>query len=332
MRFFPIIAVVGGFATMGYPQPAPAPAPAPLALSAALQECDDEELQEAAMNALLQMESERAMPILVKVLERRDECSLKLRRKAVFVVAQQEIEGTEEILLRVARTDPDEGVREQAVFWLSQVPGDGAVSALDSILMGSEVRAIQEKAIFALAQHESSRAHQILRDYVERADQPVELREKAIFWLGNEGSAADQAYLRELYSRIESRTLKEKIIFAAAQSDAAENRDWLLAVAGDANETMEVRKRALFWVAQRDDVSVADLKALYDGAAEPEIKRQVLFGLSQRDESQAVDQLMEIARSETDVDLRRKAVFWLGQTDDPRAAEFLLQIINQEVQ
>ncbi len=328
MRFFPIIAVIGGFATMGYPQPAPAP----LALNVVLQECEDEELQEAAMNALLQMDAERAMPLLMKVLERRDECSLKLRRKAVFVVAQQEIEGTEQILLRVARTDPDEEVREQAVFWLSQVPGDGAVTALDSILMESEVRAIQEKAIFALAQHESSRAHEILRTYVERADQPVELREKAVFWLGNEGSAADQEYLRGLFSRVESRSLKEKIIFAAAQNETVENRDWLLAIAGDANESMTVRKRALFWVAQRDDLSVADLGRLYGGAAEREMKQQILFGLSQRDEAQAVDQLMEIARSETDTELRRKAVFWLGQTDDPRAADFLLQIINQEVQ
>ena len=328
MRFFPIIAVVGGLAAVGYSQPAPAPK----ALSAVLQQCEDQELQEAAMNALLQMDAERAMPLLTKVLERRDDCSVKLRRKAVFVVAQQEIEGTEEILLNVARTDPDQGVREQAVFWLSQVPGDGAVTALDSILMQSEARAIQEKAIFALAQHESPRAHQILRDYAERADQPVELREKAVFWLGNEGSAADQEFLRELFSRVESRSLKEKILFAASQNETAENRDWLLAVAGDANESISVRKRALFWVAQRDDLSVAELGRLYAGSTEREMKRQILFGLSQRDEAAAVDQLMQIARAETDTELRRKAVFWLGQTDDPRAADFLLQIINQEVQ
>jgi len=40
----------------------------------------------AALNALLQMDADRAMPILTKVLERRDACSAGLRRKAVFLV------------------------------------------------------------------------------------------------------------------------------------------------------------------------------------------------------------------------------------------------------
>jgi HEAT repeat protein len=83
-------------------------------------------------------------------------------------------------------------------------------------------------------------------------------------------------------------------------------------------------------VTQRDDFDAGDLAALYERTAERELKEQIVFGLSQRDEPEAVDQLIQIARTETDTDLRKKAVFWLGQSDDPRVAEFLMQIISQE--
>jgi HEAT repeat protein len=324
MRLFPIIAVAGGIA-LGHAADMPAPT-----LSVALQQCEESELQEAAMNALLQMETEHAMPILQRVLARRDDCSVKLRRKAVFVVAQHETEQTEEILLEVVRTDPDVGVREQAVFWLSQVEGDQAVVALDSILNESAERVLQEKAIFALSQHGSARAGELLRDYAARADAPESLREKAIFWIGNGESSADLAYLQDLYGRVSSQRLKEKIIFAVSQSEAVESRDWLLGVAGDEAEPLSLRKKSLFWVTQRDEFDAGDLAALYERTAERELKEQIVFGLSQRDEPEAVDQLLAIARTETDTDLRRKAVFWLGQSDEPRVAEFLLEIIGQE--
>jgi HEAT repeat protein len=115
-----------------------------------------------------------------------------------------------------------------------------------------------------------------------------------------------------------------------SQSEAVESRDWLLGVAGDEAEPLSLRKKSLFWVTQRDEFDAGDLAALYERTAERELKEQIVFGLSQRDEPEAVDQLLAIARTETDTDLRRKAVFWLGQSDDPRVAEFLLEIIGQE--
>ena len=92
---------------------------------------------------------------------------------------------------------------------------------------------------------------------------------------------------------------------------------------------MDLRKNALFWVGQEGDIDVAELKELYDETAEMELKEHVIFVLSQRDERDAVDQLMQIARNETNTELRDKAIFWLGQSDDSRAAEFLAELINR---
>ncbi|NIQ26677.1 MAG: hypothetical protein GTN88_09160, partial [Gammaproteobacteria bacterium] len=61
-------------------------------------------------------------------------------------------------------------VRSQAVFWLSQVPGDRTVGALEQILRESDDLELQKKAIFALSQSGGERASQVLRDYALRED------------------------------------------------------------------------------------------------------------------------------------------------------------------
>src|SRR5688500_11949459 len=49
----------------------------------------DAEIRAAAMNALLQMDAEGAIPIIKQVLAKKDECSVALREKAVFLLSQK---------------------------------------------------------------------------------------------------------------------------------------------------------------------------------------------------------------------------------------------------
>ena len=289
---------------------------------------DDDDIKIAAVNALIQMDSEKARPILQRILARRDAGSACLRRKAVFLIAQGDGEGTEDILLQATRTDPDPEVREQAVFWLSQVGTEKAVTALDSILRRSSDRQLQEKALFALSQHESPRARAALRGYAERSDVPEGLREKAIFWIGQSDDPESGAYLRALFGRIQSQELRKKLLFSISQHEGKENRSWLLGVARDAGQPLEIRKQALFSAGQAG-VPVVELGALYDTLGERELKEQILFVLSQQDDPAAVDRLLAVARKDSDPELRKKALFWLGQSDDPRAARALQDIIEQ---
>ena len=86
-------------------------------------------------------------------------------------------------------------MRQQAVFWLSQVGTERAVAALDSILRTSTDRQMQEKAIFALSQVDKGGASAALRAYAERTDAPTELREQAIFWIGQNDGPETAAFL-----------------------------------------------------------------------------------------------------------------------------------------
>jgi tetratricopeptide (TPR) repeat protein len=292
-------------------------------------EDDENDDRISALNALLQMDAERAMPILQKVLERRDPCSVGLRRKAVFLVSQKHTAATEDILMRVAQSDPDQEVREQAVFWLSQVPGDKSVNLLETILKGNSDESIKEKALFALSQHSGERGEQILRDFASRDSESSDLREKAIFWLGQRRSPGNAEFLRGLYGRLKDEELKEKILFSLSQQRGMGNERWIMDIATNSKEDIELRKKALFWAGQ-GAASMQELVAMYGRMTESEMKDQLIFVYSQRQrDPAAIDKLFSIARTEKDPDLRKKAIFWLGQSHDPRVQQFLLELINK---
>jgi HEAT repeat protein len=292
--------------------------------------CDDEDdIRIAALNAVLQMDAERAVPLLKTVLARRDEGSACLRRKAVFLVSQKRSPETAAILLDAVRSDPDQEVREQAVFWLSQVPGDETVTALDSVLRASTDPNVQEKALFAISQHRSARAGAILRDYAERQQAPVHLREQAIFWLGQNHSTENAQFLKGLFNKVESEDLKEKVIFSLSQMGGADNYRWLMDIALNENENIEIRKKALFWAGQGRNVDIADLVRLYDSMKDREMREQLIFVYSQSRSPAALDKLFDIGKNDPDRELRKKAIFWIGQSRSPRAAQFLQELINQ---
>jgi HEAT repeat protein len=293
---------------------------------------DDDDERIVALNALLQMDSERAMPILKKVLERRDNCSYVLRRKAVFLVSQKAGEEAADILMQTAKTDPDAETREQAVFWLGQVRSERAVPLLEDLLKNSKDKETKDKALFALSQQSAPKAAQILRDFAERDSEDEELREQAIFWLGQKHSEDNATYLKSLYSRVKQDALKDKIIFSLSQQRGFGNAEWIMNIALDPKESIEMRKQALFWAGQNGGASTESFANLYDKMTDSEIKEQLIFVLSQRGrDGKALEKLMEIAKSDKDKDLRGKAVFWLGQSKDPRAAKFLEDLITKEI-
>jgi HEAT repeat protein len=284
-----------------------------------------------ALNALLQMNADQALPILKRVLERRDRCSEVLRRKAVFLVSQKRSEEAVDILVNTAKTDPDATTRSEAVFWLSQTRSERAVSVLEDILVkDAPDEDVQKRAVFALSQTRSPRASEILRDFVVRRDVSTELRGEAIFWLGQTRGGDNSRFLRDLFPRLESDVLRDKAIFAVAQQKSPENSRWLLQQAKDRRHSAEIRKAALFWGGQAG-ASAKDLGDIYDTSRDDtELRGQVIFALSQRrNDAAAVDKLVDIARKEEDKELRRQALFWLGQTKDPRAAQILEEIINK---
>lgn len=118
------------------------------------------------------------------------------------------------------------------------------------------------------------------------------------------------------------------MVFSLSQMGGPENGRWLLGLARDPAQGIEMRKQALFWAGQAG-VPIEELTGLYATVADRAMREQLVFVYSQRNEPAALDKLMEIARRDPDPELRKRALFWLGQSEDPRAVQVLQDIIEQ---
>jgi len=291
---------------------------------------EDDDPRLAALQALMQMDAESALPILRQVVAKRGACSERLRKSAVFIVSQKHSDEATELLLQVARSDPSDDVRAEAIQWLGQSRSQRALSALDSIAMTATDDDILDKAIFALSQTHDERSDAALRRIASDERKSTHARTQAIFWFGQtHRDADDMRFLRELFGRSRSEEIQGSIIQAMAQAHTADAMRWLIDLARDKSISIEARKNALFWAGQ-NGADLRQLVGLYDEMkGQTEIQNQLIFVFSQRRDRESVDKLMDIATNDPDRDLRKQAIFWLGQSHDPRVQKFLLDLINR---
>lgn len=289
-------------------------------------ESDDDDVKVVALDALLQMDADRALPILKKVMASRDKCAEVLRKKAIFLIARKNTPEAVDMLLDAAKNDPDVDVRKDAVFWLSRTSGEKSAQFLRDVALGTGDVEVRKQAVFALSQSGSTAGRETLRQIAQAPNVSEEVRGDAIFWLGQRGSADDMDFLRTLYPKLTDRDLKDKVLFAASRHKG--NAAWLLDIAQDPKESTELRKQALFWAGQ-GGVSAEQLVALYDKTSDREMKKQLVFVYQQRGTGAAFDKLLDIARNEKDVEIRKDAIFWVSRSKDPRAVKLLEDLIGK---
>ena len=287
-------------------------------------DADDDE-RVIALNALQQMDAERAMPLLRKVLARRDECSETLRRRAVFLVAQKKSPESAELLVSAARNDPNVEVREEAVQWLSRVGGDRAIDFLRDVARSDTSVGLRKRAVLALSQSKEPRARESLRALATARETAPEVRGEALYWAISRGDSTDAEWARRLFPSLESRELKERVISAMTRQKGSSA--WLMQVARDTREPLEVRKSAFGYAAR--NATAPQLVEMWDVTKEKELKESLILALSRRKEPEALDKLIAIARNDADRDIRKTAVFWLSRSSEPRALAFLQELIEK---
>lgn len=294
--------------------------------------CDeeDQQLQSEALNALSQVDPSSALPILRKVLDRKDDCSANLRRNAVFIIGRRADAESGTTLLSVAKNDPNMSVRAEAVSALGRIPGDAGISALEDILRNEQEERLQRAAVSALMRSDNPKARASMRALIDRKDAPVNLRIEAVNSFNSERATTDDAaYLRTLFTRAESDQFKIAIIGAVARIGGPENDQWVLSIAKNPGESSSVRSSAINRFTRSNTVTVADLSKLYDASAESyEIRSRIINMLGNRKEPEAADKLYDIARSSTVINHRMQALNALSNKKDPRATKLLEDILD----
>jgi HEAT repeat protein len=297
------------------------------------QSCDREEqaVRAEALNALSRTDPDNMSSLMRTVLARRDECSVQLRRSAVFLVGNKRDAEAASVLIGVARNDPHVEVRTTAIDWLARVPGDEALNALVEFTRSTtEEDAVQRAAVRALVNHPSDRARQAVRSIVERNDVPERLRMEALSAFSAERSSVDDvAWLRTVYGRLDNNRLKQRALSAIVRVGGSENDQWLMNIVRDDNEPSEFRATALRRIGQT--MSIADIGRMYEAATAQSVRSSLIEILGNRKEPEATDKLFEIAKTGTDPNLKIRAINVLSNKaqSDPRTKALLLEIINK---
>ena len=196
-----------------------------------------------ALDALIGMDSETAWPILQRMINESDDA--EIRGRAVWLLSQLETDEAFDLLVQIARSDPDPEVRSNAMFWVGQSAehSDQALDLLiDMIASGADEESVGQ-ALFGLGQSSDPRAQQALETLARDATRDTELRGQALFWLGQQGSGL--ALLRDIALNDADEELRGQALFGISQIDSPEANDFLLEIArGDG--PVEFRNAWLF--------------------------------------------------------------------------------------
>lgn len=292
--------------------------------------CDREEqaVQAEAMNALVRTDAENANALIRRVLARRDECSVALRRSAVLLAANRRDAESSTILIDVARNDPDADVRTRAILALSRLPGEESLPVLEELVRTDKEERIQRAAVRALVQHPSARARTVVRALVDREDVSERIRSEALSAFSPERATADDvAWLQSLYARLQSTSLKQRALSAITRIGGNEVDQWLITIVRNDNEPSSVRATAMRRIGRT--LPIADLGRLYDSASQQRLRLEIISVLGHRTEDAATDKLIDIAKNGTDPTLRTRAIRALSEKDDERTRALLLDIVSR---
>jgi hypothetical protein len=274
----------------------------------------DEELKMLAIQGLMSSDSERALPLLEKVIN--GSASPKEKSKALFVLAQSGSPQAREILGRIARGQTNPDLQRKAVEYLGLFGGAEARKTLADVYASSG---------------DASVKHAILRSYMiggdhERLFQAAKgekddsLRREAIRQLGLVHGTSE---LEQLYQTETSSDVRREILqafFLAGDSGR-------LVKAAQGEKDPELRRSAIrnLGLIHSDDSGKA-LQEIYSKETDHEVKAEVLNAYFLQGNAKA---LVAIARSEKDPELKKAAVSKLSLMHSKEGTDYLMELLQK---
>src|ERR1700674_4628294 len=274
----------------------------------------DEELKMLAIQGLKNSDSERAMPLLEKVLN--GSASPKEKSKALFVLAQSGSPQAREILGKIARGQSNPELQRKAVEYLGLFGGAEARKTLAEVYASSG---------------DASVKHAILRSYMiggdherlfaaAKSEKDESLRREAIRQLGLVHGTSE---LEQLYQTETSSDVRREILQAFfLAGDSAK-----LLQAAQSEKDPEVRRAAIrnLGLVHSNDSGKA-LQGIYAKETDREVREEVLNAFFLQGNASA---LVAIARSEKDPELKKAAVQKLSLMHSKEGTDYLMELLQK---
>lgn len=163
-----------------------------------------------------------------------------------------------------------------------------------------------------------------LRTYVG----PIPPRDTGGVDLGTVPATAVRDWLLTLARRGPSRVARDAIV-PLLVVDGPLPWPALLALARDDQRPSDVRRQAIFWLAEgasaRVDPGTGDTNGTRD---DDDVRKSAVFALSRERRDVAVPALIDLATTNARGPVRASALFWLGQTGDPRGLPVFAKVLG----
>jgi HEAT repeat protein len=232
--------------------------------------------------------------------------------------------------LKMRRMDQYLDLRRNTLYWLRHAEDEESIDLLLNMFQSPMASGIAPDIVMVIGIHDTpGKVVPVLDDFA-CGPYSSDIRENAIFWLGQQKTENALESLGKVLDREPVTDLRKKVVFAlyCHGSDGAVTK--LNKTARD-DQNQDVRKEAIFWLGQMATVKTLDvLSDIAIDAKETEIQEQAVFAISQHADSEAVPLLIRIARAHRNPEVRKKAIFWLGQTGDDRALEFFVELLRDK--
>jgi hypothetical protein len=126
------------------------------------------------------------------------EQTASVKKQIIFAIQLSKQKDAVEELIRIAKQDSSQDLRKQAVFWLGQKASAECVKALKDIVEAPDTESgLKDQAVFAISQLPKDKSVPILIDLAKGNKNPS-VRKKAIFWLGQSGDPAALKFFEDI--------------------------------------------------------------------------------------------------------------------------------------
>jgi HEAT repeat protein len=257
----------------------------------------------------------------------------EVKRGIIHAVSDNENkEGAQAFLLKVAKTDADKESRRTAVHALGDEGRDSVIDELMSIMSNDQDMDVRRSVLHALAEIKTPRAQAKILEVARTGNHP-DLRRHAIHMLADDDNESMLGELLKLYDTEQSNDVRRQLLHAFSEMKSQQAEDKLFAVArgaGGAND--ELRRQAINMIGERAGKRSLDLlRETVEGSnAETQVQMQAVNAISERPAEESVPLLIKIARTHPNQQVRRRAINVLGESGDPRALEFFREVLKSE--
>lgn len=275
---------------------------------------EDEELKIIAINSLMHTDSEKAVPLLEKILK--GNASKNIKEKAMFVLSQSSSPRARTMVTDYAKGKGGPLLQRQAVHYLGVAGGERSRQVLAEVYASTTSHDVKKEVLQAFMV--SGDRARILA--AAKGEKDPELREDAIHLLGVMGGRAD---LGQMYATETNRALREEIINA-------------LFVAGDVERISEIaknekdrelRQEAIQKLGIMGKKTAPLLLQLYATESDPEIKDAVINGLFVQGNARA---LIDLSKKEKNRELRKEILQKLSVMGNKEAIDYMLEILEED--